>query len=56
MLERARIPPGVLTPAEVYVPPLASRARVASVAAAVPGVHAVLIPGGPGWQRLPGWR
>jgi RND superfamily putative drug exporter len=50
-LERAGIPSGVLTPAEVLVGPGTDPAAVASRLAGLPGVHAVAAPAGEPWRQ-----
>jgi RND superfamily putative drug exporter len=51
LLEQARIPLGVLTPIEAYLPAGTSPARVAAAVSAVPGIRGVVAPGGPAWRR-----
>jgi RND superfamily putative drug exporter len=51
LLEQARIPLGVLTPAEAYLPAGTSPAQVTAAVSAVPGIRGVVAPGGPAWRR-----
>ncbi len=51
LLERSGLPTGVLTPIEVLAPAAAGTARVTSATAHLPGVHGVVAPAGPSWQR-----
>ncbi|MEU5883818.1 MMPL family transporter [Spirillospora sp. NPDC047279] len=50
-LGRGGVPSGVLTPVDVLVPAGTDPGRVASALRSVPGVHAVVAPGGDGWRQ-----
>ena len=51
LLEQARIPTGVLTPIEVYVPAGTSPAAVVATASRVPGIRGTVAPDSPVWRR-----
>lgn len=51
LLEQARIPVGVLTPIEAYLPAGASPARVTAAVSRIPGVRGAAAPDVPAWRR-----
>ena len=51
LLEQARIPTGVLTPIEVFVPAGTSPARVTAAASRGPGIRTAVAPGSASWRR-----
>ncbi|MDA8321328.1 MAG: MMPL family transporter, partial [Actinomycetota bacterium] len=51
LLERSGLPTGVLTPIEVLASDAAQTAQITSATAHLPGVHGVVAPAGPSWQR-----